>query len=79
MPTNIENRIKLPRLGNDLMQLMRVRPQVLVLLQELLGDFILLSGLDGCRVQRGLAALGRCDGQFGLGVQDLVGMGEFGL
>lgn len=79
MTTNIENRIKFARLGDQIGQLGRVGPQILLLLQELLRDFILLEGLDGVRVEGGFAAMRRCDGQVGLGMEDLVGVCEFRL
>lgn len=79
MAPNIEKRIKLARARHHIGQLVRVAPQRLLLLQEGGGRRVRLEHLHGRRVQRGLAALGGGDGQGDLVVEDVVGVGEFGL
>lgn len=79
MSTNVENRIKLARAGQHVRQFVRVGPQGLLLVQEGGGSGVGLEHLHGAWVERSLSALGRSDGQFGLALQDFVGVGEFGL
>lgn len=79
MAPNIENSIKLARPRQHLRQLVRVRPQRLLFLEEGRRHRVGFEGLDRARVQRGLAALGGGDGQGDFVVEDVVGVGEFGL
>lgn len=79
MSTNVENSVELASPRDHIGQLVRVRPQGLLLFQEGLRDGVGLEHLHRVRVQRGLAALGRGDGQGDLVVEDFMGVSEFGL
>jgi hypothetical protein len=79
MSTNIEDRIKLARPGDNLTQSVRVLPQRLLAVQEIDRLLILLECLDGARVEGRLAALGGGDGQLDLSVEDMPWVGKFRL
>lgn len=79
MTTNVKEGIKLINLRQHIRQLDRVLPQLLAILQEVRGDRVVLEHLDGVRIEGCFAALGRGNHQLGLVLQDMVGVGEFGL
>lgn len=79
MTTHVKEGIELIHLWQHIRQLHRVLPQFLAILQEVCGNRVVLEHLDGARVERCLAALGRGNDQLGLVLQDMVGVGKFGL
>lgn len=58
---------------------MGVLPQRLLGVQEVDSDLVILERLDRARVEGRLAALGGGDGQVDLVVENMPGVGEFGL
>lgn len=79
MSTDVKNGIKLACAGHNVRQAEGVLPQRLLRVQEVDGDVVVLELLDRARVEGRLAALGRGDGQVDLGVENMPGVGEFGL
>lgn len=79
MSTNVEKSIKLAGAGQHIGQFVRVAPERLLLVQEGRRGRVGLEHLHRGWVEGCLAALGGGDGELDLFVEDLVGVGEFGL
>jgi hypothetical protein len=76
--TGVEQSSELLGAAEELLDGGSLLPEVLVVLEEVLGGLI-LEHLDGARVERGDTALRRGDDDFGLGREDLVGVRELRL
>lgn len=79
MTTNVEDGIEFRNPGHNIRQLDGVGPEGFLLLEEFLGHRVLLEHFNGARVQWGFAAGRGGDYELGLGVEDIPGVGEFGL
>jgi hypothetical protein len=79
MSTNIENGIKLPHSSQKRGELLGVLPHALAVLEELDGYGVRFEGLDGGGVEGCSASGWGSNCYFGVGCEDFVGMGKFGL
>lgn len=79
MAARVEHGVELARARDQVGELVGVLPDVLLLGEEGLAYGVVLAGVQGGRVERGLAAVGGGDDQLGLRVQDVEGVGELGL
>ena len=79
MAANNQHGVILFRFGKETVNAVRVFPQRLVALQELLRDCIVFEGLNRAGVKRGFATIGRCNGNIAVLNELLVWMREFGL
>ena len=75
----VEDGVELGGAANELGQGLGVLPDGLVVLEEVLAGWVLLEHLNGKRVDGRDAALGGGDYDFGVGGEDIVGVGELRL
>lgn len=79
MTTGIEKSVELRGAAQELLDGAGVGVDVLVVVEEVLGNLVVLEELDGARVDGSDAALGGSDDYLSLGGKNLVGVGELGL
>lgn len=79
MTTRVEESVKFVGAANEVLEDLCVLPDGFVLGEEVYTAGVFLGSFDGARVDRGLAALGGNDDNFGLRGKDIVGVSELGL
>jgi hypothetical protein len=75
----VEEGVELVGATEKLLEGRGVLPDSRLVVEEVDGGLVALEGLDRGLVEWGLATLGRGDDNLGLGSQDIVRVGEFGL
>lgn len=77
--SDIEQRVVVFCLADELGQLLRVLPEMGLVLKECLADLVTLEGFDGGRIEGCFAAFWGGNSDFDAGIlKDIVGVGEFG-